>query len=72
MRFIRTLLSTLSLLEALTANAVFIEGSVQELRLARFPRLVRLCYREQGLLEKQWEWGGVCCFSINHVLSLCF
>lgn len=48
MRFIRTLLSSLSLLEELTANAVLTEGSVQELRLAMFPRLVGLCYREPG------------------------
>lgn len=48
MRFIRTLLSSLSLLEELTANAVLPEGSVQELRLAMFPRLVGLCYREPG------------------------
>lgn len=48
MRFVCTLLSNLSLLEELTANAVFTEGSVQELRLAMFPRLVGLCYREPG------------------------
>lgn len=79
MRFICTLLSTLSLpdilLDGLTANTVFIEGSLQELKLARYPNLVGLCYRDPGAIGETSR-NGVCCFSMEHGPStripLCF
>lgn len=72
MRFICTLLSTLSLagilLDVLTANSVFIEGSLQELRLARYPSVVGLRYQEP-LASGETSRRGVNCFPTEHMSS---